>query len=141
MIYRKASAVWNGGLTEGSGRVSTESGTLPDVPYSFAKRFGSEAGTNPEELIAAAHASCFSMALSAQLGQMGMTPETIRTTATVSLEKGPEGYTITAVALKTVAVISGASEVEFGLAAERAKANCPVSKLLNAEITLTAQLE
>lgn len=140
MIYRKASAVWNGGLKDGSGAVATESGALPNVPYSFAKRFENEAGTNPEELIAAAHASCFSMALAAQLGQVGMVALRIQTTATVSLDKGPEGFAITAVSLDTTVIIPGADEVEFELAAARAKQNCPVSKLFNAEITLKTRL-
>lgn len=140
MIHRKASAAWHGGLKDGSGTVSTESGALPNAPYSFARRFEAEPGTNPEELIAAAHASCFSMALSAQLEQAGMVPLHIQTTATVSLDKRPEGFAITAVALETTVIIPGADEVEFELAAGRAKENCPVSKLLNAQITLNALL-
>ncbi|XHR31259.1 MAG: OsmC family protein [Chthoniobacteraceae bacterium] len=139
-MYRKASAVWNGGLRDGSGTISTESGALPGVAYSFSKRFENEAGTNPEELIAAAHAACFSMALSAQLEKAGMKPERIQTTAAVSLEKGPDGFVIPAVHLDAAVTIAEPDEAAFELAAERAKATCPVSRLLNAEITLNARL-
>jgi lipoyl-dependent peroxiredoxin len=140
MIYRKASAVWNGGLKSGSGTISTESGALPGVDYSFGKRFENKAGTNPEELIAAAHASCFSMALAAQLEQAGMKPERVQTTATVSLNKGSEGFVIPAVHLDTTVILPEADPVEFNLATARARETCPISKLLNAEITLTARL-
>ena len=139
-MNRKASAVWQGGLKDGRGTVSTESGGLSQLAYSFRTRFENEKGTNPEELIGAAHAGCFSMALSAQLGEAGLTPERIETTATVTLEKGTEGFAVTAVDLDVSAKISGADEAKFQAAANKAKAGCPISKLLNAKITMRAQL-
>mgnify|MGYP001142228998 CR=1 FL=1 len=135
-----ASAVWKGSLTEGSGTMSTGSGALVDKPYSFKTRFEGEPGTNPEELIAAAHAGCFSMALSLILGQAGMTPEKLETTATVTLEKVDDGFAVTKSHLDLVATIPGASEEAFQECAAKAKAGCPISKLLNAEITLDAKL-
>jgi osmotically inducible protein OsmC len=138
---RKGSAVWQGGLRDGKGTVSTESGVLKDTQYSFSTRFEDGAGTNPEELIAAAHAGCFSMALSGQLAQEGMTAESIRTTATVTLEKQDGGFAITAVHLGVTAKIPGGDEAGFDKAANNAKAGCPVSKLLNADITMEARLE
>src|SRR4051794_30286250 len=140
-MKRNASAVWNGGLKDGHGRISTESGVLSDTQYSFSTRFEDGKGTNPEELIAAAHAGCFSMALSGQLGNAGMTAESINTTATVRLEKTDAGFTITAVHLDVTAKIPGASPEAFETAANNAKAGCPVSRLLKAEITLDAKLE
>ncbi len=139
-MQRKGSAVWKGGLREGRGTVSTASGVLKDTQYSFATRFENGIGTNPEELIAAAHAGCFSMALSAQLGNAGMTAEAIETTATVSLEKQEAGFAITAVHLDVSARIPGADRTKFEQAAKSAKENCPVSRVLNAKITMDAKL-
>lgn len=140
-MQRRASAVWRGGLKDGKGTVSLDSGVLKDQKYSFATRFENEPGTNPEELIAAAHAGCFSMALSAQLGGLGITPEQISTQAAVTLEKVDAGFAITAVHLTVKARIPGGDEAKFRQAAEAAKAGCPVSKVLNAKITMDAQLE
>lgn len=140
-MKRKGSAVWKGGLKEGTGTVSTESGAIVDQQYSFSTRFENGIGTNPEELIGAAHAGCFSMALSGQLGAAGMTPESIRTTATVTLERQDIGFTITAVHLDVDVKIPGADTEAFDKAAAGAKAGCPVSRLLNAEITMTTRLE
>lgn len=140
-MIRKGSAEWRGSLKEGKGTVSTESGVLSNANYSFSTRFENARGTNPEELIGAAHAGCFSMALSGQLGNAGMTPESIATTASVSLEKGDSGFSITAVHLDVTARIPGADSSKFEQAANAAKAGCPVSKLLNAKITMTAKLE
>ena len=139
-MQRKASAVWKGGLKDGKGTVSASSGVLSNTPYSFGTRFENAAGTNPEELIAAAHAGCFSMALSAQLGQAGLTPESINTTATLSLEKLEAGWAITAVHLDVTARVPQADDAAFQKAAENAKSGCPVSKVLNAKITMTAKL-
>jgi osmotically inducible protein OsmC len=140
-MKRKGSAEWRGGLREGKGTVSTESGVLKNAQYSFGTRFEEGAGTNPEELIAAAHAGCFSMALSAELGKANLTPESVRTTATVTLDKTDAGFTITAVHLETVARLPGAVAEAFNKAAEAAKAGCPVSRLLKAEVTLETRLE
>jgi osmotically inducible protein OsmC len=140
-IKRNGSAVWSGGLKDGKGAVSTGSGVLKDSQYGFNTRFEDGPGTNPEELIGAAHAGCFTMALSGQLGQAGMTAQELRTTATVSMEKVEGGFSITAVHLDLVAKIPGASQEAFDKAANTAKENCPVSKLLNAEITLSSRLE
>ena len=140
-MKRKASAVWNGGLKDGRGTISTASGVLSDTQYSFSTRFEEGIGTNPEELIAAAHAGCFSMALSGQLANAGLTAERINTTATVTLEKTDAGFTITAVHLDVKAKVPGAEQQAFETAANNAKAGCPVSRLLKAEITLEAQLE
>ena len=140
-MQRKASAVWKGGLKDGKGTISSDSGVLKDTKYSFSTRFEGEPGTNPEELIAAAHAGCFSMALSAQLGGAGITPEQISTQAAVSLEKVDAGFAITAVHLTVRARIPGADQAKFMEAADAAKAGCPVSKVLNAKITMDAQLE
>jgi osmotically inducible protein OsmC len=136
----KSSAEWIGSLKEGKGTMSTGSGVLSGVPYSFGTRFGQDAGTNPEEMIAAAHAACFSMAFGAQLGERGLTADSIKTTATVSLEKTDNGFGVTKSHLEMVARIPGASEDQFREAAEAAKKGCPISKLLNAEITLDARL-
>ena len=140
MMKRTGSAVWQGSIKEGKGTVSTQSGVLRETQYSFATRFEDGAGTNPEELIAAAHAGCFSMALSAQLGAASLTADRIATTATVSLDKQDAGWAITKVHLDVEATIPGATEEQFTTAAENAKKGCPVSKLLNAEITMTAKL-
>ena len=139
-MQRKASAEWKGGLREGKGTVSTGSGILANTPYSFVSRFETGSGTNPEELIAAAHAACFSMAFSVQLGEAKLTPESIATSATLSLEKLDTGWTITAVHLDVVAKVPGATQEAFNTAAANAKAGCPVSKVLNAKITLDAKL-
>jgi lipoyl-dependent peroxiredoxin len=139
-MIRKASAVWKGSLKEGKGTVSSESGVLSNTAYSFATRFENAKGTNPEELIAAAHAGCFTMALSAQLGNAGITPESLETTASLSLDKLESGWAITKIHLDVTARIPGADKAAFEKAAENAKAGCPVSKLLKAEITITARL-
>jgi osmotically inducible protein OsmC len=140
-MQRKASAVWKGGLKDGKGTVSATSGVLSNTPYSFATRFENTPGTNPEELIAAAHAACFSMALSAQLSGANLTPESISTTATLTMEKLDAGWTITAVHLDVVARVPKADAAAFNTAAEKAKSGCPVSKVLNAKITMNAKLE
>ena len=140
MIRKKGSAIWQGSLKEGSGTISTETGVINNQPYGFNTRFEGKKGTNPEELIAAAHASCFSMALSVVLAEHGLTAEEIATTATVSLEKVDGDFTITRSHLDMTAKIPGADEATFRKAAEAAKANCPVSRLLNAEISLEAKL-
>ena len=139
-MERKASAVWQGSLRDGKGTVSTDSGVLSNTPYSFRTRFEEGPGTNPEELVAAAHAGCFSMALSAQLGNAGITPESIETTAAVTLEKTEAGFTVTKVHLDVNAKIPGADAAAFEKAAQDAKAGCPISRLLKAEITMTANL-
>ena len=140
-MKRKASAEWRGGLKDGQGTISTDSGVLANTQYSFSTRFEDGIGTNPEELIAAAHAGCFSMALSGQLGQANLTAESIRTTASVALEKTDSGFAITKVHLDVTAKIPGADQAAFETAANNAKAGCPVSKLLKAEITMDAKLE
>ncbi len=139
-MQRKASAVWKGGLKDGKGAVSATSGVLANTPYSFATRFENSPGTNPEELIAAAHAACFSMALSAQLGNANLTPESISTTATLTLEKLESGFTITAVHLDVAGKVPNADEATFQKVAEAAKTGCPVSKVLKADISMTAKL-
>jgi osmotically inducible protein OsmC len=140
-IKKSGSAIWSGDIKEGIGSVSTETGVLNKAPYGFKARFEGGKGTNPEELIAAAHASCFTMAVSGTLGEAGMTAKEMNTTATVSLDKVKGGFAITAVHLTLVAQIPGANEEAFQAAALKAKQNCPVSKLLNATITLDARLE
>jgi lipoyl-dependent peroxiredoxin len=140
-MKRNASAEWKGGLKDGKGTISTQSGVLSGTQYSFSTRFEDGIGTNPEELIAAAHAGCFSMALSGQLGNAGLTAESIKTTATVTLDKKDGSFAITAVHLEVRARIPGADQQAFETAANNAKAGCPVSKVLNAEITMDAQLE
>src|SRR5271154_5545682 len=131
-MIRKASAVWNGSLKEGKGTISTESGVLNNSQYSFSTRFENGIGTNPEELIAAAHAGCFSMALSAQLGNAGMTAESIDTTATVTLDKTDAGFSITTSHLDVTVKIPGGDKVKFDEAAKAAETGCPVSRVLNA---------
>lgn len=139
-MRRSGHAVWRGGLKDGKGIVSTDSGVLKDTPYDFRKRFESEKGTNPEELIAAAHAACFSMALSLFLAQEGMTAESIDTRATVTLEEVGGGFSVTSSHLETTVKIPGADRARFEKAAEGAKSGCPISKLLNARITMDARL-
>jgi osmotically inducible protein OsmC len=139
-IKRSADAVWQGSGKDGQGRISTESGAISDTPYSFAKRFGEEKGTNPEELIAAAHASCFTMALAFQLQRAGHTAEELRTSARLSLEQESGGWRIVAIALSLMGRVPGIAPDEFQRLADEAKANCPVSKVLNAEISLEASL-
>jgi osmotically inducible protein OsmC len=138
---RKASATWRGGLKDGKGILTAPSSVLNNTPYSFRTRFENEPGTNPEELIAAAHAGCFSMALSAQLGEAGMTPERIDTTATLTMEPVDGKPTITKVHLVCHAKVPGADPAKFNKAAEEAKAGCPVSRVLNTKITMEAKLE
>jgi osmotically inducible protein OsmC len=140
-MKRKASAVWQGGLKDGKGTVSTESGVLDKTQYSFSTRFEDVKGTNPEELIAAAHAGCFAMALSGQLGNAGLTAQSLEVTATVTMEKLDAGFTVTEVALDLVAKIPGAPQDKFDTAANNAKTGCPISRLLNAKITLNARLQ
>ena len=140
-MKRNASAEWRGGLKDGKGTISTGSGVLDATQYSFSTRFEEGKGTNPEELIAAAHAGCFSMALSGQLGKADLTAESIKTTATVTLDKVDGNFTITEVHLQVAARVPGASQEQFDTAANNAKAGCPVSRVLNAKITLDARLE
>ena len=139
-MIRKASAVWKGSLKEGKGTISTDSGVLSNTQYSFSTRFENGKGTNPEELIAAAHAGCFTMALSAQLGNAGITPETLETTASLTMEKLDAGFTVTKVHLDVAGRIPGNDKAAFEKAAQEAKAGCPISRLLKAEITMTARL-
>jgi osmotically inducible protein OsmC len=140
-MKRSATAVWNGSLKEGTGALSAPGGVLKSTPYSFGSRFASGAGTNPEELIAAAHAGCFAMALSAALGEAGFTPDRLEVTAEVSLDNvPPKGWTVTASHLILIAKIPGIDATKFDEIAAKAKANCPISRLLNATITLTANL-
>ena len=140
-MKRKASALWRGNLKDGKGTISTESGVLSDTQYSFTSRFAEGKGTNPEELIAAAHAGCFSMALSNELGVAGLTPASISTAAAVTLERTAAGFAITAVHMDVTARVPGASQQAFETAAAAAKSGCPVSKVLKAEITMNAKLE
>ncbi len=140
-IQRKGSAVWQGGIKDGKGSISTESGALSAYPYGFASRFEGQRGSNPEELLGAAHASCFTMALSLILGEAKLTAEKMETQATVVLEKVEDGYSITSVHLTLDAKIPGATNDTFQELAGKAKANCPVSKLFNTNITLEARLE
>ncbi|MCQ8278051.1 OsmC family protein [Acetobacteraceae bacterium KSS8] len=135
-----ASAVWKGGLKDGIGHISTESGVLNDQPYGFSTRFEGKKGTNPEELVAAAHAGCFSMALSMILGEAGFTAESLDTKAVVTLEKKDDGFAVTRSALTLRAKIPGIENTQFQELAGKAKAGCPISKLLTAEVTLDAQL-
>ncbi len=139
-MKRSASAEWKGGLKDGRGTVSTESGTLANTPYNFRMRFENEKGTNPEELVAAAHAACFSMALSLILGNAGMTADSIQTTATVTLEQSGGGFAVTSSHLDTKVRIPNADRAAFDKAVEQAKTGCPISKLLNAKITMEARL-
>jgi lipoyl-dependent peroxiredoxin len=140
-IRRNATAVWTGAGKDGRGTLATQSGTLRETPYSFTTRFGDGKGTNPEELIAAAHAGCFSMALAFQLSGAGHPPERLQTQADLSIAQEEGGWRITAVALSLKAKVPGIGREEFLKLADAAKASCPVSKVLNAEITLAAELE
>ena len=139
-IDRRGSAIWQGGLKDGKGKISTQSGALKDYPYGFAARFEGVPGTNPEELIGAAHAGCFTMALSLILGEAKLTAEQMETTAKVTLEQVEGGFAITAVHLTLKAKIPGADQATFESLAAKAKAGCPVSKLLKTDITLDAAL-
>ncbi|MCW4149261.1 OsmC family protein [Halomonas sp. 18H] len=140
-IKKYGSAVWQGDLKDGKGTVSTQSGVLDETAYSFATRFEGQDGSNPEELIGAAHASCYSMALSMILGEAGYTPERIATQAEVSLVEDESGFSISQIHLETRASVPGADQAAFEDAANKAKEGCPISKLFNAEITLDAKLE
>jgi len=140
-MIKKAWAIWKGSIKEGGGTISTETGVLKEAPYGFKSRFENGKGTNPEELIGAAHAGCFSMALSLILGEAGMTAEKIETQAAVTLEKVGDGFSITSSHLDVTAKIPGADPAKFQAAAEKAKAGCPLSKVLNAKITMNAKLE
>jgi osmotically inducible protein OsmC len=139
-MQRKASAVWKGGLKDGKGAVSSSSGVLNNTPYSFSTRFENTPGTNPEELIAAAHAGCFSMALSGQLGAANLTASSIETTATLTMEKLDSGWTITSSHIDVAGKVPGADAATFQKYAEAAEKGCPVSKVLNAKISMTAKL-
>ena len=139
-MQRTATAHWSGGLKDGKGTISTQSGVLSQTQYSFSTRFENGIGTNPEELIAAAHAGCFSMALSGQLGAAGMTAQSIDTTASLTLEKTDAGFSITAIHLDVKVKIPGGDQAKFDEAAQNAEKGCPVSRVLNAKITMTAQL-
>ena len=139
-MKRKASAAWSGTLKEGKGTVSSDSGVLSGTPYSFSTRFEDKPGTNPEELVAAAHAACFTMALSGQLGNQGMTADRIETTATLTMEKLDAGWTVTEIHLDVSANVPGRDQSKFDTAANNAKNGCPISRLLNAKITLNAKL-
>ena len=140
-MKRKASAVWRGGLKEGKGTISSESGVLKETQYSFSTRFENGIGTNPEELIAAAHAGCFSMAFSAELGKAGITPEAMHTTATITMDKTDAGWTVTESHLDVAARVPGVDPAKFTAAANAAKAGCPISRLLKANVTMDAELE
>jgi len=140
-MERTASAVWHGTIKEGKGTISTQSGTLKDTQYSFAARFAEGVGTNPEELIAAAHAGCFSMALSAELGKANIPITLARSVNTVTLDKDGGGFAVTASHLDVVVKIPGGDKAAFDKAAADAKAGCPISKVLNATITMDAKLE
>src|ERR1700689_1548838 len=139
-MNRKASAVWKGSLKEGKGTISTESGVLANTPYSFTTRFENGKGTNPEELIAAAHAGCFTMALAAQLGTANITPDRLETSAAVTMEKLDAGWTIPKIHFNATEKIPNPDQAAFDKAAQNAKEGCPVSRLLKAEITMSANL-
>jgi len=139
-LDRKASAQWTGGLRDGKGTVSTTSGALKGVPYSFAMRFGDTPGTNPEELVAAAHAGCFSMALSGELEKLGYRPERIDTKATLNFDKTDAGWTVKSIHLDVAAKVPGADPAKFQAAAEAAEKGCPISRLLRTDITMSAKI-
>jgi osmotically inducible protein OsmC len=139
-MERKASAQWKGGLKDGKGTISTASGALKGLPYGFSMRFEDAPGTNPEELVAAAHAACFSMALSGELGKLGYRPDSIDTRATLAFEKGDAGWSTKSIHLDVAAKVPGADPTKFQSAAEAAKKGCPISRLLNTTITLAARL-
>ena len=140
MIKKNGSAIWKGGLKDGAGEVTTESGVLSSAQYGFNKRFEGEPGTNPEELIGAAHASCFAMALSMILGQDDLTADEINAKSEVTLEQKDDGFAVTKIHLDVTAKVPGADEAAFSKAANAAKSGCPISKLMNAEITMDAKL-
>lgn len=140
-MQRTANAQWRGGLRDGKGTISTASGVLDNTQYSFSTRFESGKGTNPEELVAAAHAGCFTMALSAELGKASITPESIETKCTVTFEKTDSGFTVTESHLDVTAKIPNANKAAFDKATADAKAGCPISRLLNTKITLSATLQ
>ncbi len=140
-MERRATAVWQGGLKDGKGTLTTDSKVLSNTPYSFGTRFEGAPGTNPEELLGAAHAGCFTMALSAQLGEAGIRPERIETKATITFEKLAAGFTITRSHLDVAVKAPGAERAKFDAAAQKAKAECPLSKVLRAEISMDARLE
>ncbi len=139
-MKRAANAKWIGGLKDGKGSVSTGSGLIEDLPYTFTTRFEDTPGTNPEELVAAAHAGCFSMALSAELGRSGFTPESIETTATMDFQKTDTGWTVLSIHLDARAKVPKVDDATFQKVAEAAKKGCPISRLLRTEITLSAKL-
>jgi lipoyl-dependent peroxiredoxin len=140
-MQRKASAIWQGNLKDGKGSISSDSKVLDQAQYSFGTRFENGKGTNPEELLAAAHAGCFTMALSSELGKVGITPNKLETTATITLEKVSDGFSITKSHLDVVAHIPGADKAKFDAAVKSAEVGCPVSKLFKAEITVSSRLE
>lgn len=140
-MQRKATAIWSGGLKDGKGSISTDSGVLKQTQYSFSSRFENGIGTNPEELLAAAHAGCFTMALSAQLGAAGMTAQKLETTSTITLDKAADGFAITKSHLDLSASIPGADKAKFDAAVKAAETGCPVSKLFKSEISVTARLQ
>lgn len=140
-MQRKASARWQGGLKDGKGTISTDSGVLKQTQYSFSTRFENGIGTNPEELLAAAHSGCFAMALSAELGKAGMVPNALDATATITLDKVGEGFSITKSHIDLVADIPGANKDKFNAAVKAAETGCPVSKLFKAEISVSAKLK
>jgi osmotically inducible protein OsmC len=140
-MKRKASAHWQGSLKDGKGTISTESGVLEKAQYSFSTRFDEGKGTNPEELIGAAHAGCFSMAFSAELGKAGLTPDSIATTATITMEKTDAGFTVVESHLDVTAKVKGADKAKVLEIANAAKAGCPISRVLNAKVTMDAQIE
>jgi len=140
MMKRHASAAWKGGLKDGKGTISADSGFLTNVPYSFSRRFENEPGTNPEELVAAAHAACFAMAFSGELGKLGLTPESLEAKATLSFEKGEVGWETTESHLEVIGKVPGADNGKFQQAAEAARSGCPISRLLKTKITLDAKL-
>lgn len=140
-MQRKATAVWSGGLKDGKGSLTTDSGVLKQSQYSFSARFENGIGTNPEELLAAAHAGCFTMALSAELGGAGLTAQKLETTATITLEKVGDGFAITKSHLDLLANIPGADKAKFDAAVKAAETGCPVSKLFKAKISVSARLQ
>ena len=139
-MKRRASAVWTGGLKDGKGTISADSGFLTGVPYTFSRRFENEPGTNPEELVAAAHAGCFAMAFSAELGKLGLVPESLESKATLNFEKGEVGWETTESHLEVIGKVPGADNAKFQQAAEAARVGCPISRLLKTKITLDAKL-
>jgi osmotically inducible protein OsmC len=142
-MKQTGAAAWSGSITEGMGSITSQSGALQNVPYGFKTRFAGEPGSNPEELIGAAHAACFTMALSVELGKAGLTADSLKTIATVTLDKSADGFAITAIHLDLLGIVPGTDQTTFARIANDAKVGCPVSKLFkgNAEITLTATLE